>query len=158
LPFTGFGDWTEQRYTYLPALPFVAYVVCATVALVKALPRRAATAAAALAVVAVSAALVLAPLRTRDQQAAFAAEAANYEQMVNSVRNLCGEMPPDSFVYVVGAPYSDLWRVHTPAALNLYYHRVRGAALPELPELAVFIEDKCVLEYDAETRGYVRTD
>ena len=124
----------------------------------KALPRPIAALAALLAGLAVVAALIVTPLRTRDQQAAFARESANYEQMVGGVRNLCGAMPPESFVYVVHPPYVDLWGVHTHAALNLYYHHVNAAAVAELPPLATVITKKCVIQYDWQTRQYVRTE
>jgi hypothetical protein len=41
--------------------------------------------------------------------------------------------------------------------LNLYYKQLNAATVTELPPLAVFIENKCVLQYDAAAQHYVRT-
>ncbi len=158
LPFSGFADRIEFRYTYQAALPFTAFVVCGAVTVLKGLPPRLVRPSAALFGVAVAVAVVVAAVRSRDQQDFLASQAAAHEAMVTSVRTLCGPMPSESFVYVVGPPFHDPDGVHTRAALNLYYDRVHGTSVPELPESAASIEPKCVVEYDPARGEYVRVE
>ena len=158
LPFTGFSIGIELRYTYLATLPFAAFVVTWTVMLLKTLPRPGMFALGAALTALVLVALVVTPLRTRDQQAFLAGEAAAYEAMVQNVLELCGERPPGSHVFVLRGPYGDLFLRHTQAALNLYYTNINAARADEMPPLAGLIEDKCVIEYQQETGRYLRTE
>jgi hypothetical protein len=109
-------------------------------------------AAAAVAVIVVAGGAV----QVRDQQFYVTSQAAVYDQMIGDVRALCGEMAAGQHVFVVGGPVFDPYGLNVPAALNLYYDDVHAAALPELPPLAAFIEDKCVIQYDAATGTYAR--
>jgi hypothetical protein len=156
MPYVGFDEWTEWRYTYLATLPFAAFVVLGTVALIDRLPRAGARLAYGVFGAAVLAALIVAPMRTRDQQAYLSSQAAAYEAMIDAVHNTCGEVPRDSHVFILDAPYLDLWGIHTPAALNLFYDHVNAAAVQDMPPLIGFIEQKCVLQYDAATGTYQR--
>ena len=157
LPFTGFRFGIELRYTYLATLPFVGFFATGMVTVVRALPRPAALVMGSTLMVAVVLALVVTPMRTRDQQGFLAREAAAYEAMVTSVRTLCGELPPGSRVFVEGGPYRDLYYKHTRSALNLYYVDIDAARVDSVPELAALIEDKCVIQYDPALARYVRT-
>jgi hypothetical protein len=159
VPFTGFDGWIELRYTYLATLPFIAFVVHGMHSSARLAPSYVRPVATGAIAVGAAVALVVAPMRTRDQQAYFSAESARYEAMVDAVRAQCGAMPPDSFAYVVRPPYMDLWQIHTPAALNLYYTRLNAVAVPELPGLAAFIDAPvCAIEYDAATEEYRRIE
>lgn len=156
LPFVGFDEWIELRYTYLATLPFIAFVVCALVTAIERLPRFAVAPVKAVFAVAVLAVLIVTPMRTRDQQLWFAGEARGYETMIDGVRNLCGPLPPESHVYVLNPPYRDLYGLATPAEVNLYFDHVYGTPVTELPPLIDFVEHKCVIQYDAQTRAYAR--
>ncbi len=158
VPFTGFDEWIELRYTYLATLPFIAFVVCALVTAIERLPRLAIAPGKALLSAAVLAVLIVTPMRTRDAQLWFAGEARGYETMIHSVRNLCGSLPPESHVYVLNAPYRDLYGISTPAAVNLYYHRVYAAPVARVPDLAAFIEHTCVIRYDGQLKHYARIE
>lgn len=157
-PFTGFDEWIEYRYTYLATLPFIAFVVVGTNTAASLLPRVAKPVAYAALAGALVLALVVTPMRTRDQQSWFAFQSHANEQVLNSVQALCGYVPPGGHIFIVRPPYFDLYGMHTPIALNLYYDHVHAAAVPELPPLAVFIENKCVIQYDVSTGTYHRTD
>ena len=158
LPFTPFDTWTERRYAYLATLPFTAFVVCAVVAIIARLPRPLMLPSAALLALAVTTALVVTPAQARYVPSFLARTAAGYEAMVSGVRTLCGPMPSESHVFIVNAPFNDYGGVHTRAAVNLYYERVYAAPVQELPGLAAFIEDKCVIRYERELRRYVRIE
>lgn len=159
LPFTPFNEWIEFRYAYLATLPYTAFVVSGAVAMLKRLPRPLARPSALLFGVAVAAAFVLAPVQTREQQSFLASDAAGYEAMVTGVRTLCGRMPQESHVYIQGlAPYRDMGGVHSPAALNLYYDRLYVARVFKPPELAAFMESKCVIQYDYDAGEFKRVD
>ncbi|MEX2159305.1 MAG: hypothetical protein WEB04_07885 [Dehalococcoidia bacterium] len=157
-PFTGFDEWIELRYTYLAALPFVAFVVLGAATLARQAPRSMQMTAFAALAAAFLLALAVTPMRTRDQQSWFALQGQANEQMIDSVRSLCGPLPRDSFVYVVRPPYFDLYGQHTPAAINLYYDHVNAAVVEDVPALAAFITNKCVLQYDYSARRYVRLE
>jgi hypothetical protein len=156
MPYVGFDEWTEWRYTYLATLPFTAFVVLGAVTLVDSVPKPARTLAYSGLATAAVVALVVAPVRTHDQQAYLTSQAAAYEAMINAVHSTCGEVPPDSHVFILDAPYLDLWGIHTPAALNLFYDHVNAAAVTDVPPLIGFVEQKCVLQYDATTGTYQR--
>ena len=157
IPFSGFS-FIGPRYTYLATLPYVAFVVSSVIAIGKTLPEPLKLISTGVFGVAVAVALVTTSFHTRDQQIPLAREAAGYETMIESVQKLCGEMPPESSVYVVDAPYRDLHGIHTPAAVNLYYDHVYAAAVEGLHPSTVFIENTCVLQYDAATETYARID
>lgn len=158
LPFSGFIFGIEFRYTYLASLPFIAFIVYGLSALPQLLPQPARSAVTGVLAAAAVAALFVTPFHTRNFQGYLVREAAGYEVMVESVRGLCGELPPESFVYVLRPGYRDLFGIHTPAALNLYYERVHAASVDELPELIAFVPNKCIIEYDRQTRGYRKVD
>jgi hypothetical protein len=156
VPFAMYDHAIEFRYTYLPTLPFIAFVVVALDILIRRLPKPAKELGYGLAIGALVFALIVAPLRTRDAQAGIAFQAHHYELMLNSVRNLCGPLPPESRVWVVGSPVIDYFHLNTSTALSLYYNRVYAGAVAEVPGLAAFVEDKCVIQYDAATETYTR--
>ncbi len=158
VPFAMFDHPIEFRYTYLPTLPFIAFVVVGLDTLVRRLPRTVAVLGYALLGSALALALIVAPMRTRDAQEGFAFQSRQYELMVDGVRNLCGPMSPDEFVYVVGSGIIDFFGNNVPTAVNLYYDHVHAAAVPELPPLAALIKDKCVIQYDVAARTYTRTE
>jgi hypothetical protein len=153
MPFTGFDEWIELRYTYLATLPFIAFVVSGVATAVQRLPRIAVRPAATALAVAVLVALVITPMRTRDQQAWIARQAVLYEAMVDGVANLCGELPPESHVFVVDAQHHDYGGSSTPAALHLYFGRVHVGR--RIPPLIGFVEHRCVIRYDAQDGRYV---
>ncbi len=157
LPYTEIKI-VELRYTYLATLPFVAFLACAGAEALEHLPRRCQPLIAATGVCLVIAATVVGAIRSRDIQRSFADQASAYEATINATRNLCGDLDAGSFVYLVDPPYFDAYDLNAPAALNLYYDHVHAAAVPELPPLAAFIEDKCVIQYDPATQTYTRVD
>lgn len=158
LPFCGFSFGIELRYTYLATLPFVAFVVLTAVAAIDYAPLSSRRPLQALLAIAAVAILIITPMRTRDFQAFLVTEARAYETMVSSVRSLCGPMPRESSIFVLHPPYRDLYGIHTPAAVNLYYNRVHAVSVDELPDLIAFVPKKCIIEYDPETRGYRRIE
>ena len=157
LPFSGVSVM-EPRYTYLATLPFIAFAICLAIEAWRNLLVHLNALSVVLLVALIACGLTASALRTRDNQAALATEAVHWESMLDATRTLCAELPAESHIFVVGAPYFDPYRLNTQAAVNLYYDRVNAAAVPELPPLAAFIEDKCVLQYDSQTRDYVRAE
>jgi len=155
LPYTSI-KLIELRYTYLAALPFVAFLACGCVEVVRHAPRKWQPFASALGACLVVAATVAGAIRSRDIQQSFAGEAAAYETAIDATRNLCGDLQADAYIYLINPPFFDAYGLNAPAALNLYYERVHAVAVPELPPLAAFIEDKCVIQYDATTQSYTR--
>jgi hypothetical protein len=158
VPFAMFDHAVEFRYAYLAALPFTAFVVLGLEGLVQELPKRAAVPGYMLLVSALALAVIVAPMRTRDAQAGFAFQSHQYELMVDGVRNLCGQLQSGNSVYVAGSGIIDFFGHNVDTAVNLYYDRVHAVAVPELPPLAAFIEDKCVIQYDWETDSYRRVE
>lgn len=155
-PFIGFGEVISLRYTYLATMPFIAFLACAAVCLVKNMPRIAMMPAGAILTMSVIAALVITPFRTQDQQAFILRQAGQHEAMLDAVRTLCGPMLPDTQVYIKNAPLLDFFRVVTPSVVNLYYDDVYAYAVYGFPGLIAFVENKCALEYDRESRTYGR--
>jgi len=158
VPFASFDKPIEFRYAYLATLPFIAFVLCAVDVLLMRLPKSAAAPAYMLLGIGLVLALIVAPMRTRDQQAGIAWQSLQYERMVNGVRNLCGPAPSGGRVYVVGSGIIDDYGVNVPVALNLYYDRVDAVAVSELPPLSAFFEEKCVIQYDWQAQRYFRTE
>ncbi len=158
VPYATFDHPIELRYAYLATLPFTAFVVVGLDVIVRRLPLAVTVPGYALLGCALVLALIVTPLRTRDEQAGFAFQSRQYERMVNSVRNLCGVAPAGDRVYVVGSGIIDVYGLNVPAALNVYYDHVDGAAVPELPPLAAFIPNKCVIEYDWQAQRFFRTE
>jgi len=158
LPFSEFSFGIELRYTYLATLPFVAFIALGATTAVDFAPPISRPPLRGALLTAAAAVLIITPLRTRDFQSFLVDEAQRYETMVGSVRELCGPLPRESTVFVLRPPYRDLGGVHTPAALNLYYDRVHAAAVDQLPDLIAFVPNKCIVEYDPQTRGYRRVE
>jgi hypothetical protein len=156
VPFAMYNHAIELRYTYLPTLPFIAFVVVGLHSLAQRLPQPATRAGYLLIAGAALIALVVAPMRTRDAQAGIAFQAHHYELMVNGVRNLCGPMAPGNHVWVVGSPIIDYFGLNTSTALSLHYKALNAVAVAQLPGLAAFIEEKCVIQYDAGSGTYAR--
>ncbi len=156
LPFTGFVFPFAARYTYLATLPFVAFVVTGTLTVAGSLPEVARRPCYAVLLLAVLVALIVTPMRTRDQQDSLALQAAGYEVMVSSVRALCGPVSSGGRIFVNNPPYRDLWSIHTVSALNLYYERVDAYPVTGLPGLIFYVENKCVIEYEESTGQYHR--
>jgi hypothetical protein len=158
LPYSGFEHGIELRYTYLAVLPLTAFVCATAVALVRRLPGPLVWPIGAAIVAVAVAALVVMPQLTRDRQAGISLDAARYQEMIESAREQCGPLAPLSSIFVVRAPYWDLFRMQTRSALNLYYDRVHAANVDELPELIDFVENKCIIQYVPETGDYVRVE
>jgi hypothetical protein len=154
LPFSGFVFGIELRYEYLSTLPFIAFVVSSATRLLAILPHVVRRPAGAVLAVAVLVAVLTSSARTRDAQEVLTYEADGYENMVNAVQQLCGPMPAESHIFVVQAPYHDLFGLHTPAAINLFYDRVYAGSVPEVPGLIGFVKDKCVLQAGTTVDGY----
>ncbi|MCH8849659.1 MAG: hypothetical protein IIC89_02405 [Chloroflexi bacterium] len=159
LIYTGFDREIELRYTYLATLPYIAFLVSGAVALLRRLPGQAAVPIGAIAAIAVVLALVVSPSHTRDQQVALSEEGAGYEAMVTGVRTLCGAQPVGGHVFVVYPRYNDQFQF-TQLALNLYYDDLNATSVRVLPlaPLIQLIEDKCVIQYQAEVDRYVRLE
>ncbi len=156
VPFSGFRFGIELRYTYLASLPFVAFLVFAINAVLSALPRPLSRVATPAMVLVAAAILVVTPARTRAQQQFLIDEAFRYQQAIDSVRTICGPMAENSFVYLQNVPYRDLDDISVPAGINLYYYHVH--VVHELPPLAAFIRNKCVIQYDAQAGRYFKVE
>jgi hypothetical protein len=148
----------ELRYTYLATLPFIAFLACGAVEVLQKLPSRWQPIIAAIGVCLVIAATALGAVRSRDIQRSLAQQASAYETTINATRNLCGPMQTGSYIYLVNPPFFDAYGLNAPAALNLYYDHAYVASVHELPSLAAFIKNKCVIQYDVATGTYTRVD
>ena len=126
LPYSFFTAGTEARYLYLPAAPFVLFWVLLTSRLLHLIPcprRRYRVAVPLAGVVAVL--CVLLGAETRQRQAWLHEQAAAFEQFVTETPVVCGPLPEDGQIYVLGGPAFDLFGENTRMALNLQYPRVR---------------------------------
>lgn len=104
LPFSLFRGGIEWRYTYLATLPCAAFLMTLALEVGRALPSSVRTPAELIAASVLAAAVAGASTETRGQQAWIAAQARDYQAMFVAVRQKCGELPPESHVYIVESP------------------------------------------------------
>ncbi len=151
LPYAFFPAGIEYRYTYLASVPFVLFAVLLTrgaLAQISRGPERE-VAVAVVVLVLVLALGAFLGFRSRAQQEWISDQARAYEEIFYQVPVACGELSPESQIFLVGSPVFDLYGSSTRMAMNLRYDQVRVGLVEEEPELSDFIEHKCVLTYDA---------
>ncbi len=161
LPYSFFPAGIEWRYTYLASVPFAVFT--AVVGRTVLCWFRARWASRVIMPAAAAALLLLVVFlggQARDRQAWISHQARAYDDLFHQAPLLCGELPRESHVYLLHSPIFDLFGASARMALNLHYEDVYvdRAGGDEIPELAVFIENKCVLDYDAQMREYVRVE
>jgi hypothetical protein len=150
LPYSFFPEGIEYRYTYPACIPFVIFVVSFVRAGFKLVEPRLGPypAVSAFAVVILSVGVFLGT-QVRDRQVWIGDQAQAYGQFFHQVPSLCGDMPASSHIYVLHSPVFDLYGVSTRMALNIRYRDVFVDLVRRdgLPELSVFMPNKCVLDY-----------
>jgi hypothetical protein len=123
-PYSFFPMGTESRYLYLPAMPFVLFVVLLTWRALGLIRRPAWRGglglAALLAVVPLS---VMLAQESRERQQWIQEQSVAYHQLFVEVPMLCGALPDGSRLGVVGGPMLDLYGESTRMALQLRYPR-----------------------------------
>lgn len=98
--------------------------------------------------IAILALTVFLSTEARNHQDAITFQAQAYSEMFHQVPAVCGDLPPESHIFLLQSPVFDLFGVSSRIALNLRYEDVRvGLVRVQLPGLAAFIENKCVLQY-----------
>jgi hypothetical protein len=158
-PYAFFEAGIEFRYTYLASVPFTIFLMLLiNEAVVRLRPRVHEYPAALPSGAAVL--LVLAAFlatHARDRQEALSVQAQAYHGFYKEVPAVCGGLPAGAHIFIISGGLADPFGVSTRMALNLRYDNV-NVGLGPLPELAPFIEDKCVVEYDYQAGQYVRVE
>ncbi len=146
LPYAFFPAGIEFRYTYLASIPFVIFFAVLLDEAIRWLtPRLALYPTLALGAAVVVSLVVFLAMEARDRQTPVSDQADAYHQLFDQAFALCGDLPPRSHIFIVSSPTADLFGGSARMAMNMRYEDVsvgRG-----LPELAAFIENKCVIQY-----------
>lgn len=150
LPYSFFPAGIEYRYTYLASVPFVIFIsILVSAGFPRIALRFGAYPATALVVAVLLSLSAFLAVQARDRQTWLSDQAQAYGDLFDQAPMLCGDLPQESHIYLLYSPIFDLFGRSVRMALNLvyddvFYHRPRGG---RLPELAAFIENKCVLDY-----------
>ena len=160
VPYLFFLAEPAPRYTYLPVVPLVVFVGISAASLHALLRARFSTlvAATVIGIVVVVVGVFLA-LEARDHQAFIGRQATLYEAMMEEGSELCGSLPRESPIFIVGSPTFDFSGVNTRMAFNLQYDDVyvgRVRNLEALPDLTSLTVEKCILQFDRATGHYRR--
>jgi hypothetical protein len=146
LPYAFFVQGIEYRYSYLACIPFAMFLVVLVSDAAARLPFRLSAPAPVAATALVLALCVFSAIEARDRQGALSLEAEAYRQVYEDVPALCGELPPDSSIYMIYDPAFDLFQTSTRMALNLTYERVSVyRTAPD--DLVAFRPNVCVVDY-----------
>src|SRR3712207_8752128 len=86
----------------------------------------------------------------RQRQTWLRQQAAAYEQLVTETPTVCGPLPEDGQIDVLGGPVFDLFGESTRMALNLQYPRVRVRRVDAVHPSAPVAKSRaaCVVQYD----------
>jgi len=150
LPCSFFRGGTEYRYTYAACVPFAIFVVSFIGSGFNLIAPRLGPypAMSAFAVVILSLGAFLGT-QVRGRQIWIGDQAQAFSQLFHQAPTLCGDVPPSGHIYVLHSPIFDPYGVTTRMALNIPYRDVfvdlvRG---DRLPELSVFVPNRCVLDF-----------
>ena len=149
LPYAFFPAGIEYRYTYLASIPLTIFaVVLAKEGITRLAPTLGPYPTMSVLAVAILGLTVFLGTEARDHQDALAFQAQAYSELFHQVPEVCGDLPPEGHIFLLQSPVFDLFGVSSRMALNLRYEDVHvGLIRAELPGLAAFIEDKCVVQY-----------
>jgi len=152
LPYSFFPAGIEARYLYLASVPFSIFLVYIVWLIFRECAGHVRTAASAAGVFVLIAVVALSAIETRHRQTWISLQADAYEELYTGVPAACGTVPPGASIYILEPRHFDLFGVSTNMALNLVYEDVFVSLQPDgkLPELAAFVEDKCVVRHTGE--------
>jgi len=124
LPFTMFTYPTEDRYTYLPALPATAFVVSLASAVIARMPTSVRDSAVAAAGGVVALLVVVQAAGARDAQRPLRDYARQYDRAASAMRAQCAGLPRDGRIYFErGMPFDPLF-TDVPAMANIFFDHV----------------------------------
>ncbi len=161
LPYLFFLSGVFSRYSYLAALPLSLFA--ASLAVLAGRWLRPRIGAFPLAGGLVVGALLLGFLlanETRGRHAWIDLQAELSDQLFHDVPALCGDLPPESTIYVQNSPVFDITRDRVIMALNVAYSDVfvTSAQGVEPPDAIAVAQFDCAVLYDVTFRQYTRLD